>query len=237
MDNLILAFVGSLALAAFHALSKLLRTMPDRYFATLKSVGGGAGLAYVFLYLLFELVTEGAPKIHALLPLGEAPLETLFILLLGALSAAYIVLMQQEKTPGIRDDHRNYSILFLIYNLLAGAGVAKEATWGIVNLAFFVTAIGIHLLFNELFLLHHYPAEHNVRWRATLAIAPLLGCGFAIGAEMPSGADYIALTFVAGATITTIFQRKLSEFRCFRPTAFIAGVLVYTGLIFATWRF
>ena len=237
MDNLILAVVGGLALAAFSALSVLLRAMPDRHFATLKSVGGGAGLAYVFLYLLFELTTEGAPKIHALLPLGAAPLETLFILLLGALSVAYMVLMEQERTPGTRDDHRNYSILFLIYNVLAGAGVAEEAMWGIVNLAFFVTAIGIHVLFNELFLLHHYPAEHKVPWRVALAIAPLLGCGFAIGAEIPSGADYIALAFVAGATITTIFQRELSEFRSFRPTAFIAGVLVYGGLIFATWRF
>lgn len=237
MDNLLFAFAGSLALAAFPALSVLLRAMPDRHFATLSSAGGGAGLAYVFLYLLFELTTEGAPKIHALIPLGAAPLETLFILLLGALSTAYVVMMEQERTPGTHDDHRNYSLLFFIYNILAGAGVADEAIWGIVNLTFFVIAIGIHLLFNELFLLHHYPAAHNGRWRVALAFAPLLGCGFAIGAEMPPGMLYIALALVTGATITTIFRRELPEFRRFRPMAFIAGVLVYAGLIFATWRF
>jgi hypothetical protein len=237
MHNLILAFAGSLALAAFPALSVFLRAIPERHFAALNSLGGGAGLAYVFLYLLFELATEGAPKIHGLIPLGASPLETLFTILLGGLAVAYIVLMEQERTLGTHDDHRNFSLLFLVYNVLAGAGVADEATWGIANLIFFVAAIGIHLLFNELFLVRHFSAEHTGRWRVALSMAPLFGCGFAVGAGMPSGALYIALALVAGATITTILQRELPRSGRFRAMPFVAGVLAYAGLIFATWRF
>jgi hypothetical protein len=114
--------------------------------------------------------------------------------------------------------------------------VADEATWGIANLIFFVAAIGIHLLFNELFLVRHFSAEHNRRWRVALSMAPLFGCGFAVGAGMPSGALYIALALVAGATITTIFQRELLGLDASEQCR-SSPVLAYAGLIFATWRF
>lgn len=236
-NNLILALAGSLALAGFHGLTPFLRTILDRYHAALGSVAAGTGLAYVFLYLLFELVTEGASKIHALIPLGPAPLETLFVLLLGALSATYIVQMQFERTPGSGDDHRGFALLFLTYNVLAGAGLVEEATWGALNLALYVTAIGVHLLFNELFLLHHYPTNHTATWRLALGIAPVAGCGLAIAFGVPAGILYIALAMVAGGTITNALRRELPEMRSFRPIAFVAGAVVYAALIFATWRF
>ncbi|MDX1572120.1 MAG: hypothetical protein R3200_16670, partial [Xanthomonadales bacterium] len=72
-ENDILAFAGSLALAGSHGLTALLHAMPARLLSTLRSVSAGAGLAYVFLYLLFELVTEGAGEIHEVIPLGPGP--------------------------------------------------------------------------------------------------------------------------------------------------------------------
>lgn len=237
MNHLALAITGSLALAGFHVLILFLKNLPDRYRATLASVSGGVGLTYVFLYLLFELATEGAPKIHALAPLGPEPLATLFVLLLSALSATYVVQLQFEKTPSPRDDHRGFALLFLTYNFLAGVGVVEEATWGALNLAFYVTTIGFHLLFNDLFLLDHYPTAHTSRWRSALGAAPVLGCGLAAGFDIPVGALYVSIALVAGGTITNVLRRELPELRSFRPIAFIAGVVGYAALIFAGWRF
>jgi hypothetical protein len=237
VNPLFLAIVGSLALAGFHVLSVLFRDLPARHRAILTSVSGGAGLAYVFLYLLFELVSEGAAKLHALVPLGPEPLATLFLLLLSALSVTHILQMQLEKTPSLQDDHRGFALLFLAYNLLAGAGVVEEATWGIQNLVFYVTAIGFHLLFNDLFLLHRFPAHHSWRWRSALGAAPVLGCGLAAGFGLPAGALYASLALLAGGTITNAFRSELPEQRSFRPIAFAAGVVGYGAVIFATWRF
>lgn len=237
MNHLVLAMTGSLALAGFHVLTLFLKDLPARYRATLTSVSGGAGLAYVFLYLSFELATEGAPKIHALMPLGPEPLATLFVLLLGALSATYILQLEFERTPSPHDDHRGFALLFLAYNFLAGTGVVEEATWGARNLAFYVTAIGLHLLFNDLFLQHRYPVAHTSRWRSALGAAPVLGCGLAAGFNIPAGALYGSLALVADGTITDAFRNELPERRSFRAIAFIAGVAGYGALIFATWRF
>jgi hypothetical protein len=145
VNPLVLAMAGSLALAGFHLLTLFFKDLPARQRATLASVSGGAGLAYVFLYLLFELVTEGAAKVHALAPLGPEPLATLFVVLLGALSVTHILQMELEKTASLQDDHHGFALLFIAYNFLAGAGLVEEANWGTVNLVFYVTAIGLHL--------------------------------------------------------------------------------------------
>lgn len=95
------ALAGSLTLATFQILTPKVMHLPERYHASLKSFSAGTGLAYVLLYLLFELVKDGAPKIHALLPLGPEPLETLFMLLLAALSANYLLQAYLEESPGL----------------------------------------------------------------------------------------------------------------------------------------
>ena len=194
-------------------------------------------MAYLFLYLLFELVTEGAPEIYAIIPLGPAPLETLFILLLSALSASHIVQLALAKTPSPRDDHRGFIVLFLTYNVLAGVSVAEEAAWGALNLSFFVVAIGMHLMLNDLFLLRHHSTEHTIPWRFALGIAPILGCVLAISIGMPAGVLYISLALIAGGTLTSVFRHEMPGLEGFRATAFLVGVTVYAALIFANWRF
>lgn len=236
-EHLLLALAGSLALGGVHGLTGFLRLMPDPQLATLRSLGAGAGLAYVFLYLLFELVTEGAVKIHELVPLGPAPVETLFVFLLLALSATYIVQVQLERTPGSSDDHLGFVLLFITYNVLAGVGLLEEASWGLLNLALYVAAIGIHLLFNDFFLLHSYPSDHSAPWRFALGLAPVCGCGLGIALAVPAGVLYIALAMVAGGVITIELRRELPATWDLRPFAFVAGMAAYAALMLANWRF
>lgn len=231
------ALAGSLVLGAGYAVTPATSRLPERYLARLDSFIGGTGLAYVLLYLLFELARYGAPKIHALLPLGPDPLETLFILLLCALAATYLLQVHLARSPGRRDDYLGFALLFLVYNFLAGAGLVEEAHGGALNLGFYVAALALHLFFNDLFLRRLCPEAHHWRWRAAFAAMPLAGCAIAAGFALPDGVLYAALAFIAGSTVINVLRHELPDPDSFHPAAFIAGVLVYAALIIATWRF
>lgn len=235
MDETVAALAGSLMLAGAYALTPAIARLPKRYLASLDSFGGGTGLAYVFLYLLFELAKYGAPRIHALLPLGPEPLETLFILLLFALSANYLLQANLAKSPSRQDDFLGFATFFLAYNFVAGAGVAEEVQAGPMNLGIYVTALGIHLLFNDLFLLHLCPDAHHWRWRAALAAMPVIGCALALGFALPEGVLYGMLALIAGSTVINVVRHEVPRPENFRPGAFITGVIVYAALIIATW--
>lgn len=237
MNETMAAFLGSLVLAGAHAFSPVLARLSERYQAWLSSFSGGVGLAYVFLYLLFELAKFGAPKIHALLPLGPEPLETLFMLILGALTTFHLLQSYVEKSPDPRDDYLGFATLFLVYNLLAGTGVVEEARGGALNLGLYVVALGLHLLFNDLFLSHLCPAPHRWRWRMGLAAMPVIGCALAVGFVLPEGILYGLLAVVAGGTIINVFHHELPRPSSLRPASFAIGVVTYTGLMVATWRF
>lgn len=237
MTPSILAVCGSLVLAMCCILAPLLNKLPGRYQASIFSMSAGAGLAYIFLYLLFELVSEGAPKIHAIFALGPHPLETLFILLLIAVSVTHIIQIIVETTHSRHDDHIVLAVQFFLYNLLAGIGMVEEAFWGTTNLALYAMAIGLHVLFNELFLLHRYATFHSLPWRLLLGAAPLLGCSLAIALPVPEGLLYVALAMIAGVTIINVLRHELPGHTGFRPAAFIAGIAGYGLLIILTWRF
>lgn len=237
MNPTLAALAGSLVLAGTYALTPAVTRLPERYLASLDSFIGGTGLAYVLLYLLFELTKYGAPKIHALLPLGPEPLETLFLLLLGALSIIYLVQVRLAKSPSLQDDYKGFATLFLFYNFLVGAGVVEEANVGLMSLGFYVTALSLHLLFNDLFLLHLCPDAHHWRWRAALAAMPVIGCMVAAGFALPEGVLYGMLTFIAGSTIINVVRHELPNPQNFRSGAFVTGVIAYAALIITTWGF
>ncbi|MFN3428772.1 MAG: hypothetical protein ACK46X_02335 [Candidatus Sericytochromatia bacterium] len=237
MNLVWLALLASLALAGVHGLTPALERLPARHQSALASVSAGAGLAYVFLYLLVELVKEGATEVHAWLPLGPDPLETIFMLLLGAVTVIYLVMARLQQSPDVHDDHRGFATLFLIYNVLAGAGLVEEARWGALNLVFYVAALGLHLLFNDRFLAHLCPGGHTGTWRASLASAPVLGCVAAAALNPPQALLYSTLAVVAGGMILNVVRLELPLVEDLRPAGFVAGVLGYGAIILATWRF
>jgi hypothetical protein len=237
MSDVPAALVGSIALAAVHALSPTVAHLPRRYRALSSSISGGVGLAYVLLYLLFELAKYGAPRIHATWRLSPDPLESLFVLLLAALSVTFLLQARFEASPDRRDDHLGNALLFVAYNTLAGMGLLEEARGGALNLALYVTALGLHLLFNDVFLTHLWPAAPHGRWRLALAAAPVAGCALAAGFALSDGVLYTLLALIAGGTMMNVLRHELPAARDVRPVAFVGGVVVYAALIIGTWRF
>ncbi|TFW34660.1 hypothetical protein [Massilia horti] len=231
------AFLGSLVLAFAHLLAPLLERLPKRYVVPLGSFAGGAGLAYVFLYLLYELAKYGAPKIHQLIPVGPEPLETLFILLLCALLAHYLLQMWLEERAGIDYVYGGLAMTFIVYNFLAGVGLMEVAQSGEGGLLLYVAALALHLLFNDLLLSHLGAHTHHWRWRFGLAAAPLIGCAFAVKGVLSLGMQYAMLAVIAGGTIIDVLRRELPSANAVRVVPFIAGALLYGALIIANWSF
>lgn len=231
-----LALGGSAVLAAVHWLVPPVQRLPERIQAWLRSFSGGAGLSYVLLYLLFQLTGSGAPAIHALLPLTPDARETVFLLLLVAVTATYLVQAHLSKTPGQRDDFLGYALVFLAYNLLAGAGLVEEAVGNILNLAFYVVAISMHMLANALLLHHLDPGSHHRRWHLALAAMPVAGCAAAAVLAPPEGLLYMALALIAGSTVIQVVRQELPSPESVQPTAFLTGAALYTVVIMATWR-
>lgn len=237
MHPSIQALLGSLVLASAHLLAPILERLPARYVGPLGSFSGGAGLAYVFLYLLFELAKFGAPKIHELIPLGPEPLETLFILLLCALLAHYLLQMWLEELAGIDYVYGGLALTFIAYNFLAGVGLMEVAHSGEGGLVLYVAALALHLLFNDLFLSHLGAHTHHRRWRLGLAGAPLVGCAFAVRGVLSPGMQYVMLAVIAGGTIIDVLRRELPSPSAIRVVPFVAGSLLYGALIIANWSF
>lgn len=237
MNTIVLALLGSLTLAGIHAFTSVLNRVPERRQAAIESISGGVSLTYVFLYLLFELVRDGAPLVHDVLPLGPEPLESLAILLAASVAVAYLLQAHLERTAHLSDQYRALAAFFIAYNFLAGAGLAEEARWGALNIAIYVAAVGLHMLCNERLLVHLYGRTHGRFWRGTLAAAPVLGFGIATGFRLPESALYVVLTVVAGATIINVVRRELPGAHHVRPFLFLMGSVGYGFLILAKWRF
>lgn len=232
-----LALAASLLLAGVHLLPPALDRLPGRVQAMLGSLAGGIGLAYVFLYLLFELAKDGSAWLHTVLPIVRDPLETIFLVLWGAIVAAYLLYAWVARSPSQRDDHHVLAAFLGVYNLVAGAAVVEEARWGALNLGVYALALGLHLLFNDRHLQHLCPAAHTPAWRAMLAIAPVAGCALTLALSPPVGLGYLLLTLVAGFTIISVFRQELPDPQHVNLPAFLAGTCGYALLILATWRF
>jgi hypothetical protein len=187
--------------------------------------------------LLFELVRDGAPLVHDLLPLGPEPIESLAILLAASVGGAYLLQTHLERTTHLSGQHRALAAFFVAYNFLAGAGLAEEAHWGVLNSAIYVAAVGMHMLCNERLLIHLYGSAHGRSWRATLAAAPFLGFAIAAGFRPPQSVLYATLTVVAGATVINVVRRELPGALRLRAFPFLLGFVGYGSLILAKWRF
>jgi hypothetical protein len=85
----------------------------------------------------------------------------------------------------------------------------EEAHGGLLNLGFYVTALGLHLLFNDIFLLHLCPSAHHWSRRAALAATPVIGCALATGIAQREGVLYVMLTLIAGNSVITVVRHEL----------------------------
>ena len=100
------AFFCVLAIGSCHWLASLVVSRPEQHQQRWASVGGGAGLAYVFLHLLPELATGGSELSDARglidyvpTPLVEALLFLVALLGVLVVFSLNVVMKQRQDAP------------------------------------------------------------------------------------------------------------------------------------------
>lgn len=227
-----LALPAALLLAGVPLLADLIGRWTPRANVAYANFAGGASLSYVFLYLLFQLSRDGAGAMHALVPLGPAPLETLFLVLLGAVAAFHVLYSRPAPVTYEADFWSD-----AIYNVLVGFALAEEALEGPLALGLYTLALGLHLVFADHALRHHHAELHLGIRRVVIAAGPLLGATTAVVLELSKGPLYFPLAIVAGGLVVRVLQRELPRQEGLRPLPYVVGLVAYGALILATWTF
>lgn len=246
MTSLGIVIALALALAAVHVfIGRLhgLRTMPRHWWL---SVGSGVSVAYVFVHLLPEITERQARLMEVSGQAWQLPLSTwehlLFIAVLAGFSTYYgfeqLVRVSQDEAEGCEVcgvESRTTARVFWVhigaftgYNLLVGYLLVKRDMPGTLDLAFYATAMAMHLAVNDHGLRdHHREAYHRIgRW--ILAASVVVGALIGYLLMVPELLTSLLFAFLGGAIVLNVIKEELPEERDSRFDGFAGGVLGYT---------
>lgn len=234
-DLLALAAVGVLACA--HLLAPVLafvRVVPR---SGLLSAFGGISVAYVFVHLLPEVAEAQAAMDRAgLWPVGDLERHTWLLALVGLV----VFYGLEHLARASRDEGAVGPVAFWVavvsfaaYNVVVGVlAVRRAEDDGLVGLAVFVVALGVHLVVNDLGLRHHH---HHRRYdrlgRPLLAAAVVGGWLLATLVEISDAAIGVAIALLAGGIVLNVVKEELPQERAARFGPFAAAATGYAALL------
>lgn len=236
------ALGAALALTAVHLLAGKLRFLEGIPRSRWLSLAGGIAVSYVFVHLLPEL-QEGQAAVEET---GRLPwLERhVWLLALVGLAVFYglerLALSSREGRRGEAGEDTTgrgafwvSMTAFALYNGLVGYLLVHRDEQGLVPLATFAFAMGVHFVVTDFSLReHHKQAYAEVgRWMVSLA---LLG-GWGVGAvlALSPAAVAVPLAFLGGGVILNVLKEELPTERRSRFLPFLAGATAYAALLLA----
>lgn len=238
MTLLTALLAASLALA--HILAARLPAVADRHRRRWLSFAGGVAVAYVFIYILPELV-EYQRIIRDSAPPFFAGRHIFLVALLG-MCIYYGVerLAITFRTARASEDEGrvNQRIFwvhigsFAVYNALVGYLLVREFQETTAR-AIFAVAIGMHFLVNDYALEQHHLDDYRRRGRWILSAAVLAGWALAASYQMPEPVIAVLFAFLAGGIVVNVMKEELPEERQGRFVAFLVGAAIYTALLLA----
>jgi hypothetical protein len=207
------------------------------------SVAGGASVAYVFVFLLPELIAAQDEIDDATEGLVASIEKHAFVVALLGVTAFYgleVLARRARGADGAHDRAGSRSRVFwahvgsyAAYNALIGYLLIERMTASLTALVAFTIAIGLHQFVNDYGLSDHHREEyaHEGRWILT---ASVLG-GWTIGllVDLPPATIALVLAFVSGAIVLNVLKEELPAYREGRFTAFAVGAGLTTALLLA----
>ena len=214
--------VGFLTLC--HWLAPLLSKQPQRNQQALASVGGGVGLAYVFLHLLPEM----SGPLH----------DRLFLIALLGIAIPYSLNAIHAKHRGMIDWTGNGRLLsFSITNYVYAYSLPSILDRNISSGMLYVLAIGAHILLADRTMALEHPVLFRQRLRWIGSGALITGSFHAavlkslLGHPIHDPTIAYASAFVAGGLIMSVFREELPVPSASRIKWFLLGLVVMTGLL------
>ena len=201
------------------------------------SVGGGAGLAYVFVHLLPELASGGSElsKARGLIDYVPTSLVEALLFLIALLGVLVVfslnVLMKQ------RDDAPPLAVWlqlssFAAINYLYAYSLPSLITTGIGYGVLFTVAISAHVLLMDRYAAAHHPQRFRRRNRWIGSAALVLGLLHALVFH-PVDALTLAMAtaFLGGGLLMAVFRDELPDARQARLPWLLAGCGGMGGLL------
>ncbi|GKZ13653.1 hypothetical protein [Haladaptatus sp. T7] len=229
--------VVALALAAVHVSAghiRSFRVIPRSYWL---SMAGGASVAYVFVHVLPEL--EGGTILQSVpLLAGFFERHVYLVALVGF--ALFYGLERLARESGRNADVRpetNASIFwihigaFTAYNALIGYLLVHREQPGVVGLALYATAMGLHFVVNDYGFRDHHRETYDRIGRWVLATAVVAGWGIGINTHVDEAVVNTLFAFLAGGVILNVIKEELPEERRSRFWAFAVGAGCYSAIL------
>ncbi len=235
-----LELASATGLAIIHIFAGKLRFLEGTPRSGWLSAAAGISVAYVFLYLLPELATRQRilQEEESFLPFLQH--HTYTAALIGL--ALFYGLERAGKTntqssgPELSPEKQDARVfwthmgLVFFYNLLVGYLLIRNID-SPTELAFFFTAMALHLLVLDRSLRDQYKEIYHRVGRWLLSAALLIGSGVATFVEIPSSVMSLLIAFIAGGIVLNVLKEELPEHRQSRFSAFIVGALLYSALL------
>jgi hypothetical protein len=225
---------AALMLAGSYPLGRALSRLHESRREALESFIGGTSIAYLVLDLLVELTYRGREPVHAALPLGLEPEQSLFAVVLVGLTVSYVLGALADRLSR----HAPYAAYLgwnIAYNAVVGGALVVETEEGLRALALFALAMLLHLTVRQSHAQSTWGSTHRT-WPglALVASAPALGALLWAGL-LPKPALAVALALVAGTTLMQVVREELPSPSSAHIGTFLLGVAAYSLLIAARW--
>jgi hypothetical protein len=235
------ALVIALVLGGLHLAAPRIRKLPLVPERATGSFAGGLAVAYVFLHLLPEIAAGNEAIGEALADVIEpTPLFELgiFLVALAGFTAFYgLERLAETSGRGARAGssagvYRLHLGSFMVYNALITYTMPLRLRTGIAFAVLFSVAMALHFVLTDRGLEEHYPDRFDLRGRAGLAAALVLGwVGAAVFA--PSSTLLVALltALLGGSILLNVFKEEIPSGRRSSFPWFLTGLTIYAALL------
>ncbi|WP_434401359.1 ZIP family metal transporter [Planococcus sp. 11815] len=232
----LLFIMGFVVIHLFSKNMNFLKAVPRSRFL---SIAGGISVAYVFLHLLPEL-GEFQEEVHEEFggP-GEGFLSNHIYLAAMAGLVIFYGLEQMVKNSKRRTAEGKSSSgvfwihigSFAMYNGVIGYLMMREEYEGVVGMALFFIALGVHFITNDKGLREAHKGEYDRYGRWLLAGAIVAGWVIGWMTEVHELVIAFLMALIAGGVILNVLKEELPEERESSLGAFVIGLAVYSVLL------
>jgi zinc transporter ZupT len=235
----------ALVLAAVHLFVGRLRLLEVVPRSRWLSIAGGVSVAYVFVHLLPEVGAAAAAVDETDSPLTAVENHVYVIALLGF--AAFYGLERfareartdpddLEVGPPTNSDRAFWlhTVSFAVYNALVGYLLVHQEDPDVTGTTFFVVAMALHFLVNDIGLREHHGDVYHRYGRWMLAGAVVLGVTVGYAVTVTELFTNVLFAFLAGGIVLNAIKEELPPERRSRFWAFAAGAAIYTVLLLVT---
>lgn len=233
----LVASVCVLAIGSCHWLASWVASFPDQQQQRWASVGGGAGLAYVFIHLLPELASGGSElsDVRGLIDYVPVPLveALLFLVALVGVLVVFclnVLLKQRQGAPP-------YAVWLQLFNFAAinylyAYSLPSLITTGVGYGILFTVAISAHVLLMDRYAAEHHPQRFRRRNRWIGSAALVLGLVHAFVFHPVDALTLATATaFLGGGLLMAVFRDELPDLQQTRLPWLLAGCGGMGGLL------